>query len=64
MGTPVFGGMLAASIIGIFMIPMLYVVFQATREKVKGWFGPKPPQSPPAPPPAARAPAPEPALIK
>ncbi|GGC51882.1 transporter [Siccirubricoccus deserti] len=39
VGTPVFGGMLAASLFGIFMIPMLYVVFQTLREKVKGWFG-------------------------
>jgi len=38
VGTPVFGGMLAASIIGIFMIPMLYVIFQAMREKVKARF--------------------------
>jgi HAE1 family hydrophobic/amphiphilic exporter-1 len=35
VGTPVFGGMLAASLIGIFMIPMLYVVFQWLREKAK-----------------------------
>jgi hydrophobe/amphiphile efflux-1 (HAE1) family protein len=42
VGTPVFGGMLAASIIGIFMIPMLYVVFQGTRERVKGWMGVRP----------------------
>jgi hydrophobe/amphiphile efflux-1 (HAE1) family protein len=35
VGTPVFGGMLAASLIGIFMIPMLYVVFQGLRERVK-----------------------------
>jgi hydrophobe/amphiphile efflux-1 (HAE1) family protein len=35
VGTPVFGGMLAASIIGIFLIPMLYVVFQRMRERVK-----------------------------
>ncbi|MBL6079408.1 multidrug efflux RND transporter permease subunit [Belnapia sp. T18] len=42
VGTPVFGGMLAASIVGIFMIPMLYVVFQATRERVKGWMGVRP----------------------
>ena len=35
VGTPVFGGMLAASTIGIFMIPMLYVVFQWTRELIK-----------------------------
>jgi hydrophobe/amphiphile efflux-1 (HAE1) family protein len=38
VGTPVFGGMLAASLIGIFMIPMLYVVFQGLRERVKGWL--------------------------
>jgi len=31
----VFGGMLAASLIGIFLIPLLYVVFQWLREKVK-----------------------------
>jgi HAE1 family hydrophobic/amphiphilic exporter-1 len=34
VGTPVFGGMLAASIFGIFVIPMLYVVFQTLRERV------------------------------
>ncbi len=38
VGLPVFGGMLAASLFGIFMIPMLYVVFQTLRERVKGWF--------------------------
>jgi HAE1 family hydrophobic/amphiphilic exporter-1 len=32
VGTPVFGGMLAASLLGIFVIPMLYVVFQRLRE--------------------------------
>jgi HAE1 family hydrophobic/amphiphilic exporter-1 len=32
VGLPVLGGMLAASIIGVFMIPMLYVVFQGLRE--------------------------------
>ncbi|MFB1485717.1 MULTISPECIES: efflux RND transporter permease subunit [unclassified Thiocapsa] len=36
VGTAVFGGMLAASLIGIFLIPMLYVVFQRFREKVHG----------------------------
>jgi hydrophobe/amphiphile efflux-1 (HAE1) family protein len=35
VGTPVFWGMLAASSIGIFMIPMLYVVFQSLRERIK-----------------------------
>ena len=32
VGTPVFAGMLAASGIGIFVIPMLYVTFQRLRE--------------------------------
>ncbi|WP_296806478.1 multidrug efflux RND transporter permease subunit, partial [Thiocapsa sp.] len=36
VGTAVFGGMLAASLIGIFLIPMLYVVFQRFREKIHG----------------------------
>jgi hydrophobic/amphiphilic exporter-1 (mainly G- bacteria), HAE1 family len=35
IGTPVFAGMLAASIVGIFLIPMLYVTFQWLRERVK-----------------------------
>ena len=39
VGTPVFGGMLAASLVGVFVIPMLYVVFQGMRERVKGWLG-------------------------
>ncbi|WP_295389019.1 efflux RND transporter permease subunit [uncultured Thiodictyon sp.] len=36
VGTAVFGGMLAASLLGIFLIPMLYVVFQRFREVVHG----------------------------
>ena len=39
VGTPVFAGMIAASTIGIFLIPMLYVSFQAVREWVKARFG-------------------------
>jgi multidrug efflux pump len=39
VGTAVFGGMLAASSIGIFMVPMLYVTFQRLRERVKQRFG-------------------------
>jgi len=35
IGAPVFYGMIAASFIGIFMIPMLYTVFQDIRERVK-----------------------------
>ena len=43
VGTPVFWGMIAASSIGIFMIPMLYVVFQSVRERIKERvFGRKP----------------------
>ena len=34
VGTSVFGGMLAAACIGIFVIPGLYVIFQTMREKV------------------------------
>jgi multidrug efflux pump len=35
VGTPVFGGMIFASFIGIFVIPPLYVFFQAIRERVR-----------------------------
>ncbi len=35
VGTAVAGGMLAAAVIGIFIIPALYVVFQSLRERVK-----------------------------
>jgi multidrug efflux pump subunit AcrB len=54
VGTPVFGGMIAAAAVGIFMIPMLYVTFQGLRETIKGWFGRKPrAPHPPAVQPAA-----------
>ena len=39
VGTAVFGGMLAASSIGIFLVPMLYVTFQRLRERAKMRFG-------------------------
>ena len=42
VGTAVFGGMIAASFLGIFVIPGLYVAFQRFRETVKGWMGVKP----------------------
>ncbi|MFN8984679.1 MAG: efflux RND transporter permease subunit [Alphaproteobacteria bacterium] len=52
VGTPVFWGMLAASTIGIFMIPMLYVTFQSMRERAKAMLGmgqaAKPAQHPPS----------------
>jgi multidrug efflux pump subunit AcrB len=35
VGTPVFGGMIFASFLGIFAIPPLYVAFQAVREKLR-----------------------------
>ncbi len=43
VGTPVFGGMIAASALGIFLIPMLYVTFQTLREH--RWRRPKAPKS-------------------
>ncbi len=39
VGSGVFGGMLAAATVGVFLIPMLYVVLQWTRETVKGYLG-------------------------
>jgi multidrug efflux pump subunit AcrB len=42
VSTPVFVGMLAASTVGIFLIPMLYVVFQSLRERA----GKKPKSAP------------------
>ncbi len=38
VGTPVFAGMIAASGVGIFVIPMLYVTFQAMRERTGAMF--------------------------
>jgi hypothetical protein len=34
----VFAGMIAASAVGIFIIPMLYVTFQSGRERVKTYM--------------------------
>ena len=42
VGTPVFAGMIGASLLGIFLIPMLYVLFQSMREGVKQRFSGKP----------------------
>ena len=44
VGTPVFGGMIAASLFGIFVIPMLYVVFQWLRERTAGSAAKKAPR--------------------
>jgi hydrophobe/amphiphile efflux-1 (HAE1) family protein len=38
VGTPVFAGMIAASAIGLFVIPMLYVTFQTIRESSSARF--------------------------
>ena len=47
VSTPVFGGMLAAAFIGIFVIPALYVVFQSLRERLRPSTRPveKPPEA-------------------
>jgi hydrophobe/amphiphile efflux-1 (HAE1) family protein len=37
IGTTVFSGMLAATLLGIFLIPPLYYIFQAFREKGSAW---------------------------
>jgi hydrophobe/amphiphile efflux-1 (HAE1) family protein len=41
VGTPVFGGMIFASFVGIFAIPPLYVFFQAIRERLRPAARPK-----------------------
>ena len=43
VGTAVFGGMVAASFLGIFVIPGLYVLLQTLRERIKGLSRPKTP---------------------
>jgi multidrug efflux pump len=47
VGTPVFGGMLTASFIGIFAIPALYVIFQYIRERLRSSARPVVPQPKP-----------------
>jgi hydrophobe/amphiphile efflux-1 (HAE1) family protein len=56
VGTPVFGGMIVASFLGIFAIPPLYVMFQAMREKLRPSIRPR---EVPAPPPAVKPPVQE-----
>ncbi|WP_118134572.1 efflux RND transporter permease subunit [Oceanicella sp. SM1341] len=50
VGTPVFGGMIFASLLGIFAIPPLYVFFQGLRERLRPGARPKAPpeETPPA----------------
>jgi multidrug efflux pump subunit AcrB len=45
VGTPVFGGMILAAFIGIFVIPPLYVTFQAIRERLRPMARPRAQQS-------------------
>jgi multidrug efflux pump subunit AcrB len=49
VGTSVAGGMVVATLIGVFAIPALYVVFQYGRERVKSWLGFGPRGTPEAP---------------
>jgi hydrophobe/amphiphile efflux-1 (HAE1) family protein len=49
VGTPVFGGMILASCIGIFVIPPLYVSFQAARERLRPAARPHKEQAPVGP---------------
>ncbi len=44
VGTPIFAGMIAASVIGLFLIPMLYVTFQNVSERIDRWRGIEPPK--------------------
>jgi hydrophobe/amphiphile efflux-1 (HAE1) family protein len=48
VGTPVFGGMILASFVGIFAIPPLYVMFQAIRERLRSGSRPLNEQQPAA----------------
>jgi hydrophobe/amphiphile efflux-1 (HAE1) family protein len=48
VGTPVFAGMIAASAIGLFVIPMLYVTFQTIRERSSARFHREKPLAHPA----------------
>jgi len=63
VGTPVFGGMIFASFIGIFAIPPLYVTFQSLRERLRPSSRPKErvPQKPADVAPSASEPVREPA---
>jgi hydrophobe/amphiphile efflux-1 (HAE1) family protein len=48
VGTAIFGGMVTASFLGIFVIPGLYVLFQNLREQIKRRPKPKEPEIPDA----------------
>jgi hypothetical protein len=46
VSVPVFAGMIAASFLGIFVIPPLYVTFQSLRERLKPSSRPRPAAGP------------------
>ncbi|MEX0287399.1 MAG: efflux RND transporter permease subunit [Paracoccaceae bacterium] len=46
IGIAVFGGMLAATVIGVVLVPVLYAALQGVRERIKG--APKSPETTPA----------------
>jgi multidrug efflux pump subunit AcrB len=46
VGTPIFAGMIAASVVGLFLIPMLYVTFQYVAEWLDRKRGIAPPRTP------------------
>ncbi|MGI9435085.1 MAG: efflux RND transporter permease subunit, partial [Geminicoccaceae bacterium] len=48
IGFVMVGGMLAATFVGVFFVPVLYVIFQSIREWVKGLFGGRAPTAPSA----------------
>ncbi|MFL5058450.1 MAG: efflux RND transporter permease subunit [Xanthobacteraceae bacterium] len=66
VGTPVFGGMIFASFIGIFVIPPLYVMFQAVREKLRPSIRPRelPEPAPAVEPPPKETPRQQPAAAE
>src|SRR5215211_4138033 len=66
VGTPVFGGMIFASFIGIFVIPPLYVMFQAVREKLRPSVRPRelPEPAPALEPPLEKTPQQQPAAAE
>ncbi len=50
VGVTVLGGMLAATAVGVAIIPALFVMFQQLREKVRAWSGPTAASTPDASP--------------
>ena len=46
VGTPVFGGMIFAAFIGIFVIPPLYVTFQGIGQRLRPSSRPRQPVAP------------------